>query len=80
LLTGLPVWATVSAGGMEAVELPDVVREIYICGDNDANGRGQKAVRLLAARFLAEGRKGRVATPVEPDTDWADVWLKEARP
>jgi putative DNA primase/helicase len=77
MLIGLPVWATVSAGGMEAVAIPADVHEIYICGDNDSNGRGQEAARKLAGRLLVEGRKVRVAIPVEPDTDWADAWAKE---
>jgi phage/plasmid primase-like uncharacterized protein len=79
LLTGLPVWATVSAGGMEAVVIPPEVREVIVCADHDANGRGQEAARKLAARMIEEGRKVRLAIPPKTGTDWADVWALEAQ-
>lgn len=82
-LTGLSVWAALSAGALERLELPAEVREVIVCGDADRNGVGQQAARRLAARMVNEGRKVRVAVPPEPDPgakgrDWADVWALEA--
>lgn len=73
--TGIPTWAALSAGGMEAVVLPDLplAREIWILADNDKCGRGMQAARRLARRAVQEGRTVRIA-----GADWADV-LAEAR-
>jgi hypothetical protein len=76
---GLPVWACVSANGLEAVELPSVVREVAIFGDNDISGRGQEAARNLEKKLLQEGRKVDVLIPEKPGTDWLDVYIREVR-
>ena len=76
---GLPVWACVSANGLEAVELPSVVREVAIFGDNDISGRGQEAARNLAKRLLQEDRKVDVLIPEKPGTDWLDVYIEGVR-
>lgn len=73
--TGMPAWAALSAGGIEALILPQIVRDVIIIGDNDANGRGQRAARKAAQRWLAEGRRVRIALPPEADTDMNDVLL-----
>lgn len=69
LTPGLPVWATVSAGGMRALKLPDGVNHLLIGADNDEPG-------LAAARDLAKraSRNGIRAVIKWPDAgDWADV-------
>jgi hypothetical protein len=73
--TGLPGWAALSAGGIEALILPPLplAATVVILADNDENGRGERAARTAAARWLAEGRRVRIAMPPEPGTDWADV-------
>ena len=73
--TGLPAWAALSAPGMEALILPPlpIAAMVIILADNDANGAGQRAARNAARRWLAEGRRVRIAMPPEPGTDWADV-------
>ena len=68
----LQVWATVSAGGMEAVVIPACVKEVVICADNDESGRGQEAAHKLAQRMFEEGRKVRLAIPTVTGQDWAD--------
>lgn len=73
ILTGLPVWATVTAVGMEALQLPAAVTEVVIFGDNDRSGRGQIAANKLASRLHAEGRKAKIMIPRTVGTDWADV-------
>ena len=72
--TGLPVWSTVSAGGMESVLLPKEVREVIICVDNDDSGRGLRFANILAGRLMREKRKVQLAIPEAPNSDWADVF------
>jgi putative DNA primase/helicase len=76
---GLPAWAALSAGGIEALNLPSIVRGVIILADHDANGRGQRAAYAAARRWLAEGRRVRIALPPEPGTDFNDVLLGCAR-
>lgn len=68
---GWPVWAGVSAWGLEHIELPGEVVEVLICADHDE--AGQKAAEKLASRLIAEGRTVRLLVPSEPGTDWLDV-------
>ena len=46
---------------LRAVELPDAVREVIIAADNDEPG--EKAALDAAQRFLAEGRRVKIARP-----------------
>lgn len=71
LASGWRVWACVSAGGLERVELPSSVREVLIAADNDE--AGVNAANALARRLLDEGRTVRIATPPTPGADWLDV-------
>lgn len=70
---GLPVWACVSAWGMQSVVLPQEVREVFIAADNDANATGQEAAQALAERLNHEGRKAQIVAPSTPGMDWLDV-------
>lgn len=76
-LSGWPVWACISAGGLERVVLPQDVQDVVICADNDHSGVGESAAQKLAMRLLAEGRKVRLAVPPQPGTDWLDVLVAE---
>ncbi|GIW29046.1 MAG: hypothetical protein KatS3mg070_2409 [Meiothermus sp.] len=69
--TGWPVWACVSAIGLEQVQLPPEALEVVICADHDK--AGLEAARKLARRLLSEGRRVRLATPPREGTDWLDV-------
>ena len=71
--TAMPAWAALSTSGMVGLILPATVRPVIILSDNDANGAGERAARIAAARWLAEGRRVRIAMPPEPETDMADV-------
>jgi putative DNA primase/helicase len=71
----LPVWAALSAGGIERLVLQPEARMILICADNDANSVGVRAARAAAERFLAEGRRVRLATPPTVGSDFNDVLL-----
>jgi putative DNA primase/helicase len=68
--TGLPVWATYSAGGMARLIVPPEVRLVVICADHDPPGL--KAARELARRLLTEQRRVKILTPDTPGADWAD--------
>jgi putative DNA primase/helicase len=71
--TGQLAWAALSTSGMVALKLPPTVRQVVILADNDINGAGERAARAAAARWLAEGRRLKLAMPPEPGTDMADV-------
>jgi hypothetical protein len=71
--TGTPAWATISAGGMELVEIPPTVRRLELWADCDANGRGQRAAEIRAALAHSEGVAVFVLWPPEAGQDWRDV-------
>jgi putative DNA primase/helicase len=68
-----PAWAALSAGGIKKLMLPRQATHVIIAADHDASGTGQRAARDAAQRWLAEGRRVRIAVPPEPDTDFADM-------
>ena len=78
-MTGFPGWAALSAGGIDRLQLPPEARDILIGADNDKNGRGQRAAKEAAYRWVLEGRRVRIATPPEVDSDWNDVLLARAK-
>jgi putative DNA primase/helicase len=69
----LPAWASLSTSGMKALVLPPLVRTVIILADNDVNGAGERAARAAAERWLAEGRRVRLAMPPGPGSDFNDV-------
>jgi len=69
----MPAWAALSAGGIKSLVLPPEATHVIICADNDANATGERAARDAAARWLAEGRRVRIAMPPERGTDFNDV-------
>jgi putative DNA primase/helicase len=83
--SGGPVWACLTAGALEAVQLPRDVRDVYIWEDLDVSGTGQKAAHALADRLTDEGRSVRVMLPpgAIPEgakgLDWLDVWMQRGR-
>jgi putative DNA primase/helicase len=77
--TATPAWAALSTSGLMALILPPIVRTVIILADNDINGAGERAARIAAARWLAEGRRVQLALPPEPGTDFNDVLLGPRR-
>ncbi len=80
-LFGIPVWAAISAGGVEAFVPPPGLKRLAILADNDASYAGQKAAYSLAHR-LAVARDRSIATlevhvPPKAGTDWLDVLCEE---
>ena len=50
----VPVWSTISAQGLEAVELPPAVKIVDVYADLDKSGRGVQAFMKLQYRVLDE--------------------------
>lgn len=69
LKPGLPVWATVSAGGMRALKLPKGIAHLLIGADADE--AGLSAARALAKRAAGSGIRALVEWPQEGD--WNDA-------
>jgi putative DNA primase/helicase len=69
----VPGWAALSAGGLRALILPPEASHVLVCADNDHSGVGQRAAHYAAARWLAEGRRVRLAVPPHAGTDFNDV-------
>jgi putative DNA primase/helicase len=75
IVAGVPAWAALSAGGIEGLVLPRESVEITIIADHDRSGIGERVAQRAGQRFLAEGRRVRIARPPEPGTDLNNVLL-----
>ncbi|MGV0879458.1 toprim domain-containing protein [Martelella sp. FLE1502] len=54
-LFNVPTWAVMNATMLEKWEPPEIVKRVFIGGDNDQNFRGQKATFTLANRLALRG-------------------------
>lgn len=68
----LPGVATLTAGGMRELLLPQSVRRVVIAYDRDASGVGEIAATVLADRLTDEGRAVEMLPPPEGCGDWND--------
>jgi putative DNA primase/helicase len=69
----IPAWAALSAGGIRSLVLPREATQVIICADHDASGVGERAARDAAARWLAEGRRVKLALPPRAGIDFNDI-------
>ncbi len=74
-LFSIPVWAAMSANGIEAFELPPGVERLHIFGDNDSSFTGHHVAYALARRVRNDQRHLAIEVHIPPavDTDWLDV-------
>lgn len=79
IATQIPAWATISAGGMEKIILPDSISEVVIAVDHDESGRGQNAAFILSQRLLSEGRSVKRVMPSKIGYDFADMLVEGCR-
>jgi hypothetical protein len=79
--SGLLGWAALSTAGLRTLILPPlpIAAEVVIAADHDRHGQRQGAAYAAADRWLAEGRRVRIALPPRPDTDFNDL-ITEAAP
>ncbi len=75
-MTGIPTWATLSAGGMRALKVPFFVEEVIIFADHDQVGI--KAAYEKASMLAGMGKKVSVVKPVKVNTDFNDFLLEGA--
>ena len=66
-------WAALAAGGIRSLVLSREATHVIICADCDANGVGERAARDAAARWLAEGRRVKLALPPRAGIDFNDI-------
>lgn len=69
---GVPVWAAISAGGLERWTPPESTQHVMVFGDNDENHTGQAAAFALAKRLTAVGISTEVHVPTTQGSDWCD--------
>ena len=75
--TGIPCWAALNAGRLEAWWPPAGVEQVVIFADNDASFVGQRAAITLGERLVKADIGATIMTPPATGTDWADVWDTE---
>jgi len=69
----MPGWAALSAGGIRSLVLSREATHVVICADHDASGVGERVARDAAARWLAEGRRVKLALPPRAGIDFNDI-------
>lgn len=69
----LPVWAAISAGGLERWNPPKGTERVVVFGDNDISGTGQAAAWNLAKRLIGRRIDVEVRIPEMRGKDWNDV-------
>jgi putative DNA primase/helicase len=68
-----PVWALLTAGGVERFPVLSGIECLWIAVDHDTNGAGQTAARTCAERWHAAGREVHLITPKTEGADLNDL-------
>lgn len=76
ILHNMPVWAALTAVGVEQWQPPPDVR-VFVFGDNDPSYQGQKSAYVLAARLRKEKRQVDVVLPTRWGDDFNDVLARQ---
>ena len=71
ILTGIPGWAALTAGGIERAVLPEEIRRVTIFAGRDR--AGLKAAAEACERFRREGREAEIRVPNEQKQDFNDI-------
>ena len=66
----LPTWSALNKNNLAQLPLVCGIERLYIFGDNDASGGGQKAANELATRWAAASRQAYVVLRNEIGKDW----------
>jgi putative DNA primase/helicase len=74
-LLNVPMWAVLTANGVQSFQPPAGLLRLHVYADNDSNFTGQAAAYALAHRLGREHRGLIVEVHIPPvaDTDWLDV-------
>lgn len=70
-MTGQPTWAALSAAGIKALRLPEIVRRVVIAADRGE--AGERAAHEAAERFASEGRQAEIVLPPSGCSDFNDA-------
>lgn len=68
----MPVWAAISAGGLEKFTPPLCAETVVIFADNDHSFTGQLSAYTLAKKLKQSGLNVEVKMPPDVGKDWAD--------
>jgi putative DNA primase/helicase len=72
-----PTWSVVDAGGITKFPVLADVNHLTILVDHDESGTGQRAAAACRDRWLAAGKRVRLAMPDTPGQDFNDLLLAE---
>jgi hypothetical protein len=71
--SGRPAWAALSTSGLRTLDLPRELRDVIVLADGDEPG--EAAARECAWRWKREGRRVRIARPLQ-GADFNDLLLR----
>jgi hypothetical protein len=75
ILTGIPGWSALTAGGIERAVLPPGIRKVVIFADRDR--AGLKSAAMAHERFKRDGRESEILAPDGWKMDFNDCLQKE---
>lgn len=79
MVTGMPMWSTISAELMESIYMPEYVERLWVWQDKDVSGRGGVAAQAACDMMWNESREAGAWVPRlafdegQKSVDWLDV-------